>query len=232
MPPHFHEASETEIIDRLGRPSFASSAKAIRYGLYRYAGKRVLDVALVIAMAPFVLPILLPLILLVALNGGRPLYSQIRIGKNGRHYRMWKLRSMVTNADEKLQYYINSDPEVKLEWERAQKLKNDPRVTYIGRFLRKTSLDELPQLWNVLRGDMSLVGPRPMMVDQRSLYPGLDYFELRPGITGLWQVSARNESTFSDRARFDTRYNQRLSLLQDVRLIFATVRVVFCATGH
>lgn len=232
MPPNFHEASKSDILEKLGRTSFVSSERATRHGVYRFFGKRLFDVVFVILMAPFVLPILAPLILLVAMNGGMPLYSQIRVGKKGKQYRMWKLRSMVPNADEKLQYYIDNDAAVRAEWDKTQKLKNDPRVTNVGRFLRKSSLDELPQLWNVLKGDMSLVGPRPMLVDQRSLYPGHDYYELRPGITGLWQVSARNESTFADRARFDAKYNESISLLEDVRLIFATVWVVFGATGH
>ena len=118
------------------------------------------------------------------------------------------------------------------EWDASQKLRDDPRITRVGRILRRTSLDELPQLWNVLRGDMSLVGPRPMMPSQRSLYPGRAYFALRPGLTGLWQVSKRNEASFAERASFDDDYYRRLSFALDARVLVATVRVVLRATGH
>jgi len=131
-----------------------------------------------------------------------------------------------------LEYHLRKDPEARREWDEAQKLKRDPRITRIGRFLRKSSLDELPQLWNVLKGDMSLVGPRPMMVDQEALYPGRAYFELRPGITGPWQVSDRNESSFADRARFDNQYLDSLSLSVDLTILFRTVAVVLRCTGY
>jgi lipopolysaccharide/colanic/teichoic acid biosynthesis glycosyltransferase len=139
---------------------------------------------------------------------------------------------MVRDADKCLEDCFRADPALRQEWDQKQKLINDPRVTKRGRMLRKASLDELPQLWNVLRGDMSLVGPRPMMVEQKSLYPGQDYYDLRPGITGLWQISDRNESSFAERARFDAVYNRTLSLPVDIGILFATVRVVLRGTGH
>ncbi|WP_136444023.1 sugar transferase [Pacificoceanicola onchidii] len=204
----------------------------VRSGLYRAGGKRLLDVLLVLISAPAVLLILLPMALLVACDGSNPFYTQMRVGLNGRIYRMWKLRSMVPDAEARLKTHLAEDPEARAEWDHHQKLKNDPRITRVGRILRKCSLDELPQLWNVLRGDMSLVGPRPMMEDQRAFYPAKDYYALRPGITGLWQVSARNESAFSDRAHFDTDYNRRLSLKEDAKILVATVGVVVKGTGH
>lgn len=203
-----------------------------RRSMYRRWGKRTFDITLVLLAAPIILPLMLPVIALVAMDGGRPFYSQMRIGLNGNSYRMWKLRSMVHNAEEKLQEYIANNPAAKEEWDRDQKLKQDPRITKMGRFIRKTSMDELPQLWNVLTGDMSIVGPRPMMENQRSLYPGKHYFAVRPGITGPWQVSARNESTFAERAHYDTSYNRGLSFREDLRLISATVSVVFKGSGH
>lgn len=139
---------------------------------------------------------------------------------------------MIVNADAQLETYLASDPTARAEWDSTQKLKVDPRITRFGRILRKSSLDELPQLWNVLKGDMSLVGPRPMMPCQRDLYPGSAYYRLRPGITGPWQVSRRNESTFADRARFDTDYDRTLSLGTDIGLLISTVRVVVRATGY
>jgi lipopolysaccharide/colanic/teichoic acid biosynthesis glycosyltransferase len=145
---------------------------------------------------------------------------------------MWKLRTMVDNADERLEAYLEANPEARSEWDSSQKLKDDPRITRVGRMLRRTSLDELPQVLNVLTGDMSLVGPRPMMPSQRTLYPGSAYYRLRPGITGSWQVTDRNDSTFADRARFDTAYERELSLATDVKILLATVRVVLRGTGY
>ena len=193
---------------------------------------RVLDVVLCLMMAPFVGLIVLVLALLVALDGGKPFYSHQRVGRNGRLYRMWKLRSMVPDADARLAACLDACPASRAEWHRTQKLKNDPRITRLGQVLRRASLDELPQLWNVLRGDMSLVGPRPMMPEQQALYPGQAYYALRPGITGLWQVSQRNASSFADRAVYDARYHAQVSLGMDLRLLLATVRVVLRGTGY
>lgn len=203
-----------------------------QHDLYRDFGKRLFDVTLIILALPFVLPVIAVLAVLAALDGGNPFYSQLRVGRSGTPYRIWKLRTMVPDADALLERHLEANPEARAEWDKTQKLKNDPRITPMGRLLRRSSLDELPQLWNVLRGDMSLVGPRPMMLNQRSLYPGLDYDALRPGITGPWQVSARNETSFADRAQFDTSYYNTLSLGTDLRLLRATFRVVLRATGH
>jgi lipopolysaccharide/colanic/teichoic acid biosynthesis glycosyltransferase len=144
---------------------------------------------------------------------------------------MWKLRSMVADADARLGAYLDANPERRREWDENQKLRDDPRITPVGRIIRKTSIDELPQLWNVLRGDMSLVGPRPMMPDQQAIYPGTAYYALRPGITGFWQTSVRNESSFADRARFDASYLRDLSFATDFGVLLRTVRVVVCGTG-
>jgi exopolysaccharide production protein ExoY len=202
-----------------------------RFGLYRNVLKHVLDTALIILSLPVILPVILTLALIVAMDGGKPFYSQQRVGKNGRVFRMWKLRSMVRNADDALQAYLTAHPEMRAEWDTKQKLLKDPRVTAIGHFLRKTSIDELPQLFNVLRGEMSLVGPRPMMVEQQPLYPGHDYYELRPGITGFWQISDRNNTSFADRAFYDARYNASVSLSTDVKTLWATIVVVLRGTG-
>ena len=201
-------------------------------GLYRSFGKRWLDIVFVIAILPAVVPMILFLAALDALDGGKPFYSQARVGKGGATYRMWKLRTMVPDADAKLQDYLAGNPSAREEWNHTQKLRRDPRVTRMGRFLRKTSLDELPQIWNVMVGEMSIVGPRPMMPDQRHLYLGREYYDLRPGITGLWQVSCRNASGFSDRAQFDATYHRTVSAAVDAKLILATVWVVLLGTGH
>ena len=204
----------------------------LRMTVYRSGGKRVIDVCAVLFSAPFIVPLVLMLALLVAAKGGRPFYTQPRIGRNGKVYKIWKLRTMLPDADAKLEEYLAANPEARAEWDQLQKLKIDPRITPFGRFLRKSSLDELPQLWNVLIGDMSLVGPRPMMCCQQSMYSGRAYYFLQPGITGYWQVSDRNESSFSDRAHFDTRYASDVSLRTDFIILLATIRVVLRGTGY
>jgi len=208
-----------------------AGADAPETGLYRDFFKRVMDVSLIVLSAPVILPIILTLALIISLNGGNPFYAQKRIGKDGRVFRMWKLRSMVRDAEGALHSYLKTNPDRRAEWEINQKLLDDPRVTSVGRFMRKTSIDELPQLFNVLRGDMSLVGPRPMMVEQQPLYPGRDYYKLRPGITGFWQISDRHKTTFAERAFYDARYNAQVSLFTDVKTLWATVRVVLRGTG-
>lgn len=199
--------------------------------VYRSLFKRPLDIALVLLTSPVILSAILVLALLVMRDGGRPFYSQQRIGKNGRLYRMWKLRSMVVDADQRLADHLQENPEARSEWLLTQKLRDDPRVTRFGRFLRKSSMDELPQLWNVFRGDMSLVGPRPMLPEQQAMYDGTGYYSLRPGITGFWQTSERNRSSFSARAFYDDRYERSVSFSTDLGLLMRTVAVVMRATG-
>lgn len=203
-----------------------------RGGLYRNLLKRVFDVALIVVAVPFILPVILILSLCVALDGGNPFYRSTRVGRNGRDFGMLKLRTMVPKASEQLELHLENDADARAEWDATQKLKNDPRITRFGRFLRKTSLDELPQLWNVLVGDMSIVGPRPMLPEQREIYPGLAYYALRPGITGSWQVSDRNNSAFRKRAEYDRDYDAELTFVGDVKLILKTVGVVFRGTGY
>jgi len=199
--------------------------------LYRRLFKRVLDVGLVALALPIILPVVLILAFLIALDGGSPLFRQNRLGLGGKVFMMMKLRTMQVDAEARLREYLAHDHRAQAEWDAFQKLDNDPRVTRIGLFLRRSSLDELPQLWNVLTGDMSLVGPRPMLPEQRDLYIGGAYYTLRPGVTGLWQVSDRNKSTFARRADFDTDYERNLSFATDIRVLAATVSVVLHCTG-
>src|SRR6056297_1087954 len=198
---------------------------------YGHVGKRALDIAIVLAAAPVALMIVAVFAPLIMLDGGSPFFSQPRVGRRGRVFRMLKLRSMVKHAEARLEACLAADPELRREWDETQKLRHDPRITRIGGFMRKMSIDELPQLWNVLRGDMSIVGPRPMMPSQRALYPGTVYYALRPGITGLWQIQARNASSFADRGEYDARYFRNLSFRTDLRIILETVRVVLRGTG-
>ncbi|MEM6739619.1 MAG: sugar transferase [Pseudomonadota bacterium] len=200
-------------------------------GWYRRRGKRLFDIAFVCATALIVVPLVAALALLVAFRGGTPIYRQARLGQNGRIFHVLKLRTMVPDADRALARLLETDPQRAAEWHATQKLRDDPRVTPLGRVLRATSLDELPQFWNVLRGDMSLIGPRPMMVDQRALYEGAVYCDLRPGLSGLWQVSARHAEAFSRRVDYDREYATRLSFWFDVQIMLRTVGVVLRGTG-
>lgn len=215
----------------------AVEGKALRHdlttlpGFYRTCGKRVFDVSVVLLTLPIAVLIVASLAAIVAQRGGRPFYTQDRVGQYGHIYRIWKLRTMIPDADVLLKDHLARSPGARTEWDRNQKLRDDPRVTGIGRFLRRSSLDELPQLWNVLRGNMSLIGPRPMIPSQISLYPGTAYYDLRPGISGSWQVTVRHTSSFAERAIFDTVYRDRMSLSEDLRILGATLRVVLRGTG-
>ena len=199
---------------------------------YPRYGKRALDLALVVAALPVWLPLILLAAAVVALDGHSPFYGQDRVGRGGRIFRMWKLRSMVPGADALLERRLAQNPDARLEWDDTQKLQDDPRITRFGRLLRKSSMDELPQLLNVLSGEMSLVGPRPMMIEQQVLYPGSRYYALRPGLTGFWQVSERNQCRFRDRARFDDAYWMAQSLRTDVSVLWRTIAVVMRCTGY
>ncbi len=208
------------------------SIKPPRRGAYRAVFKRVMDVTAVVLAGPIIVPLVFGLALGVRRDGGGAFYSQLRVGMDGRHFRMWKLRSMVTDADDRMADYLAANPQARAEWEATQKLKSDPRITRFGQFLRRSSLDELPQLWNVLIGEMSLVGPRPIMLNQQALYPGTSYYGLRPGITGYWQTGERNGTTFQQRAGYDDAYEADLSLTTDLKVLSRTLGVVMNCTGY
>ena len=224
--------------DRLDNPvanihaPFGLVAGIHRKGFYRNYGKRVLDIAFVLLVSPMLLILVGILALFIARDGNSPFYWSRRVGRNGATFRMLKLRTMVPNADILLEIHLARNSVARKEWITSQKLKRDPRITRFGRLLRKTSLDELPQFWNVLRGEMSLFGPRPMLPSQRALYPGLAYYNLRPGISGPWQVADRNECEFARRAEFDKDYDDNLSLGGDLKLLAQTIRVVLGGTGY
>lgn len=226
-----HDRRLTSYADIIGGLPRVTSELRVK-SLYGAMIKPALDVVFTVLLALPAAMIVGFFALLVMSDGHNPFYRQTRIGKNGRAFGMWKLRSMVPNADAVLEAYLAENPEARREWDLTQKLKKDPRITPVGRFIRKTSIDELPQLLNVISGDMSLVGPRPMMLDQRVLYPGLAYYAMRPGITGFWQTSTRNESSFAERATFDARYFSAMSLKTDLQVLFKTVGVVFAGTGY
>ncbi len=200
---------------------------------YAVVGKRMLDIALASVALVLAAPVLVLLAAALWIESGNPFYTQDRLGQHGRRFRMLKLRTMVIGAENRLEEFLDRDPALRTEWNLTQKLKRDPRITPVGRLLRKTSMDELPQILNVLKGDMSLVGPRPMLPAQLPLYLTPEaYLGLRPGITGLWQVTARNEESFDLRAVLDHRYAQRLTLGYDLRIIGATFGAIWRATGY
>lgn len=219
-------------MDAVSLSSVPPSPRRGRPGLYGSFGKRILDISVLVLSAPLTVPLFAILFILVCLEGVSPIYVQRRIGMNGRVFRMFKFRTMVRDADAALEDYLDQNPEARAEWDRSQKLRHDPRVTRVGKILRKCSMDELPQFWNVLVGDMSLIGPRPMMVDQANLYPGQSYFWMRPGVSGLWQVSERNNTAFTARASYDDKYFGNISLKTDCGILAKTFVVVFRGTGY
>lgn len=195
---------------------------------------RIIDIVVATAALIFVAPLLLVLTIAVILNdGGAPIYRQQRIGRGGRVFNCLKFRSMVPDAAQRLERLLESDPAARREWEADHKLRNDPRVTPFGRFIRRTSLDELPQLVNVIAGDMSLVGPRPIVLAETSRYgPYLrHYLTVRPGITGVWQVSGRNDVSYRRRIACDVLYARRRSLMRNLMIMAATFPAVLRSRG-
>jgi Undecaprenyl-phosphate galactose phosphotransferase WbaP len=196
--------------------------------------KRFMDLAIVIIGGLIILPFLLIIALLVKLSSPGPvLYGHKRLGTNGKHFIAYKFRSMVMDSQERLQKLFEANPEIKKEWDKNHKLQNDPRVTFIGKILRRTSIDEFPQLLNILKGEMSLVGPRPIVDEEVSKY-GEDFswiFSVKPGMTGMWQVSGRSETDYAARVLYDTYYLQSWSVWLDVWILFMTFGAVIRGKG-
>ena len=201
-------------------------------GFYGRSAKRAFDLLLILISAPIVVPVVLLLAVLVRRDGGPAFFVQDRVGLDGRIFRIWKLRTMVVDAEARLAAHLDADPALRAEWDANQKLRDDPRVTAVGRFLRKTSLDELPQLWNVAPRRHEPRRPAADAARAARALPGPGLLRMRPGVTGLWQVSGRNETTFAGRAEFDADYARRMSLPTDVMILFLTVWVVLRGTGY
>jgi Undecaprenyl-phosphate galactose phosphotransferase WbaP len=196
--------------------------------------KRILDIAGAFVILTLISPLLLTMSLLIRLDSDGPvLYRQERMGENGRTFTLLKFRSMYSDAEDRLEQVLKNDPKRRREYEKYRKLRDDPRVTDVGHVLRRYSLDELPQLLNVLRGDMSLVGPRAYMPEELPKMKGLERVILRtrPGVTGLWQVSGRNELTFEKRVDLDVHYVQNWSVWLDLYLLIRTVPTVLRGEG-
>ena len=196
--------------------------------------KRIFDIVATVCGGIFILPFMLIIAIIIYLDSGGPIiYKQKRVGRDGKEFNFYKFRSMVKNADTILEEYLNTHEDEKKEWQKNFKLKNDPRVTKIGKIIRKTSIDELPQLWNVLIGDMSLVGPRPLLPNEVERYSNYieDYKLVLPGLTGVWQVSGRSDTTFEERVIMDSWYIHNWSIWIDIVYLLKTVLVVVKSKG-
>jgi Undecaprenyl-phosphate galactose phosphotransferase WbaP len=195
--------------------------------------KRLFDLSAAALLLLLLTPLMLLIALALKLEGGTVFFAHTRVGKNGRAFRCLKFRSMVPNAEAKLQNLLALHPHLKAEWHKEHKLKDDPRISKLGAFLRRTSLDELPQLFNVLQSEMSLVGPRPIVREELQKY-GLEksyYLMVRPGMTGLWQVSGRNDVDYETRVYLDAWYVKNWSLWYDLAILFKTIKVVLWRNG-
>lgn len=208
-----------------------------RIGLSR-AGfflKRVFDLVSVIVLVALFGWLILVIAALVRLSGGKKvIYGHTRVGRDGKLFQCLKFRSMVLNSDEVLRNLLETDPDARAQWERDFKLKDDPRITRIGRFIRRTSLDELPQLWNVFKGEMSMVGPRPVVQAELEQYYGdakPHYLSMSPGLTGLWQVSGRNDLDYAQRVELDKSYVENSNVVYDLTIVLRTLMVMVSRNG-
>ncbi|NRB04129.1 MAG: sugar transferase [Rhodobacteraceae bacterium] len=201
---------------------------------YRRYVKRGVDLGLVLLSLPVALPVIGLCLFLVRLDGGLGFFGHRRVGQGGQMITVWKLRTMVSDADTVLAKHLQANPQARADWVQKRKLDDDPRVTRLGQWLRKFSLDELPQLWNVWRGEMSIVGPRPVTEDELAYYGHCQsaYLEHRPGITGLWQVFGREDGGYAQRVALDTAYAGQLRLWTDLGLILLTLACVLVPTGR
>src|ERR1700761_3715755 len=195
--------------------------------------KRVLDVVGAVVLGVVFAPLIAVIVLMMRRGGGSVIYRHRRVGRSGRIFCCLKFRTMIPNADQVLRELLERNPELQAEWVRDHKLRNDPRVTALGRFLRRTSLDELPQLWNVIRGEMSLVGPRPVVREELLRYgrcAGI-YLSARPGVTGLWQGKGRNNTDYRRRVVLDVYYVRRHNVFLDLYILAKTTHVVLGGSG-
>ncbi len=223
-------SANKEQVNSVSRPATATNESKISL-----LTKRSLDISGAIIFFLLLGWLFVAIWVMVLVTTGRPaIYKHPRIGLNGREFKCLKFRSMVNNSDEVLRNLLENDPTAKIEWNSTFKLKNDPRITKFGRFIRKTSLDELPQFWNVLIGEMSLVGPRPVVQKELDQYYGpyvSVYCSVRPGITGPWQVGGRSDLSYAERVALDTHYVKNRSFLGDINLLLKTLTVFISHKG-
>jgi len=223
-----------EIFERDLEKVYGPQASQLTLRRGRHTAKRVLDLFLILVLSPPIFLLTAIIALLLKLESKDPiLYRQERIGLGGHRFYAWKFRTMIHDADAVLSKYLEQHSELREEWERSHKLRNDPRVTWLGKLIRRASLDELPQLWNVLKGEMSLVGPRPIVEEETVRYGDHfgEYLKVLPGITGLWQVSGRNDLSYDERVALDVYYVRQWSVWMDMQIMAQTVSVVLQGKG-
>ncbi len=210
---------------RAAGPPALSPERLFRYRVI----KRGFDLGLVFLCLPVLLLLIASIAIVIRMTSPGPIFfSHRRIRRHGRFFSMWKFRTMCVNSAEVLENYLAANPAARAEWRKDHKLKQDPRVTRVGEFLRRTSLDELPQIWNVIAGSMSLVGPRPIVAAEVEKYGAYfaDYCLVKPGVTGLWQVSGRSRVSYPERVQLDRRYAHGWSLMGDLRILCRTLSSV------
>jgi undecaprenyl-phosphate galactose phosphotransferase len=210
-----------------------SAQAPIRTARVGVAAKRSMDIVLSIVFLVLFSPLFLVCAAMIRRSGRGIFYSDRRVGRDGKVFYCHKFRTMIPNANKLLADLLQKDPELRREWETGFKLKKDPRVTAIGRFLRKTSLDELPQLFNVLKGEMSLVGPRPMFEEEQERWGTAIhyYYSTRPGMTGIWQIYGRSDTSYETRIRLNVEYVRNWTFWRDVVILFMTPKVFFGSSG-
>ena len=212
-----------------------STANLRRWAIVHTPFKRIFDILFSVGVLIIASPLLFMISIIIALSSRGPIfYAQERIGRGGVTFKCFKFRSMYQDADKRLQEILNSDTTLLNEWKQTHKLKNDPRITPVGKFLRRTSLDELPQFWNVIKGDLSVVGPRPVVKEEILNHFGekaCTIFSVRPGITGLWQISGRSNTCYNRRIALDEAYVKERSVIQDMKIIALTIPRMISRNG-
>jgi undecaprenyl-phosphate galactose phosphotransferase len=228
-------AALREAVQNIADSASSGSARRVGPGAIGFALKRVFDLISVVVILALFGWLMLVIAVLVRMSGGKKvIYGHTRVGRHGVPFKCLKFRSMVSNSDEVLRNLLETDPDARAQWDRDFKLKNDPRITKIGRFIRKTSLDELPQLWNVIKGEMSIVGPRPVVDAEFEQYYGgarEHYLAVPPGLTGLWQVSGRNDLDYGQRVELDRQYVDNTNVFYDFVIVMRTVKVMVVRRG-
>jgi lipopolysaccharide/colanic/teichoic acid biosynthesis glycosyltransferase len=228
---------ESSYTPSIPRRYLSSVGESSRRSTVSAVFKRSIDIIIAVSAAIILVPVLAVLIIVVSFDGGPAFYVQTRVGRGGRIFRCWKFRTMVVDADEKLMKLLASDETARQQYRTFWKLKDDPRITSVGRFLRRYSLDELPQILNVVAGQMSIVGPRPRSIKEmeffESLMPGasLSYVSVKPGLTCLWQISGRNHLSLETKGWLDTLYAKNWSVSGDIAIITATLPAVISGQG-
>jgi lipopolysaccharide/colanic/teichoic acid biosynthesis glycosyltransferase len=227
-----HDASKNDL-RAIGTDRSVAQLAISDQGHVSVFAKRAFDILGALTIGLLGLPVIVAIAIIIRLGGQPVVFAHRRVGQDRKPFQCYKFRSMIPDAEKVLQELLHSDPKILREWRDSHKLKNDPRVTKFGEFLRRSSLDELPQLWNVLRGDMSLVGPRPIVEDEVERYGGNAkfYLSVKPGMTGLWQVMGRSNVTYSRRVSMDVLYVRKQSIRLDIWVLIRTAIVVFKRVG-